>query len=74
MSQSYKAAHSHKAGQSSQSGQMTASIASDHAKDRKSTPFAPLGLPAVMAAAEILKPKKPADRPAHLDFFIRGDD
>jgi len=55
------------------SGQMSATIASD-AKAPRNTSFAPLGLPAVMAAAEILKPRKTTERPQHQSFFVRGDD
>jgi hypothetical protein len=52
---------------------MSATIASD-AKAPRNTSFAPLGLPAVMAAAEILKPRKTTERPQHQSFFVRGDD
>ena len=58
-----------------QTTQMQASI-SGHRRvpsEDASQAFGKIGIPAVAAAAEMLKPKKPAEKPIHASFYLGSD-
>ena len=58
------------------SQQMSASVAAPQRAPTDHAPraFGRIGIPAVAAAAEMLKPRKPVERPFHETFFMRIDD
>jgi hypothetical protein len=58
-----------------QKNQMNASIASDQrtANSSPSVGFGRIGIPAVAAAAEIMRVKKPVEKPAHASFYLGSD-
>ena len=58
-----------------QKPQMNAAIASDQrsANHAPTTGFGRIGIPAVAAAAEIMRVKKPVEKPAHASFYLGSD-
>ncbi len=61
--------------QQSQNPQMQASISGHRRAPSEGTSqaFGKIGIPAVAAAAEMLKVKKPAERPIHASFYLGSD-
>jgi hypothetical protein len=56
-------------------GQMNASLGSTRpeAPGQQSMRFGKIGIPAVAAAAEMLKAKKPVEKPVHVSFYLGSD-
>ncbi len=58
-----------------QSGQMNAAMAGNQRSP--STPsiagFGRIGIPAVAAAAEVMRVKKPTEKPIHASFYLGSD-
>jgi hypothetical protein len=59
----------------STSGQMNASLGSTRpeAPGQNAMRFGKIGIPAVAAAAELLKAKKPVEKPVHVSFYLGSD-
>ena len=58
-----------------QKGQMNAAIAGDQRPTNSAITvgFGRIGIPAVAAAAEIMRVKKPVEKPAHASFYLGSD-
>ena len=58
-----------------QKSQMNAAIASDQrlANGAPTVGFGRIGIPAVAAAAEIMRVKKQAEKPPHASFYLGSD-